>query len=81
MKMIGTVLPTVKSLKATEVYANKVAAKQEQVGKRIGGTRRVVCGEVRWYKTATEFAVVSRDGQVKWFEIREDGYEYAKKGK
>lgn len=80
MRMIGTVLPTQKSLKATEVYASKVAAKQEQVGKRIGGTRRVVCGEVRWYKTATEFAVVSRDGQVKWFEIREDGYEYAKKG-
>jgi len=80
MKMIGTVLPSAESLRATEVYANKVAAKQEQVGKRIGGKRLVVGGEVRWYKTATEFAVVSRGGQVKWFEIR-DGYEYAKKGK
>lgn len=80
MKMIGTVLPTAKSIKLNNDYAKKVAAKQEQVGKRIGGTRRIVGGEVRWYKTSTEFAVVSRDGQVKWFEIREDGYEYAKKG-
>jgi hypothetical protein len=78
-KMIGTVLPTQSSLKSTELYASKVATMQERIGKRIGGKRRVVGGEVRWYKTETEFAVVSRDGQAKWFEIREDGYEYAKR--
>ena len=81
MQTIGTVLPTRKSLKATEQYATKIATIQEKKGQTIKGvTRRIVCGEVRWYKSEVEFAVVSKTGEVKWFEIREDGYEYAKRG-
>jgi hypothetical protein len=35
--------------------------------------RRVVGGEVRYYDTTDQYAVVSRQGRVLWFQVTADG--------
>lgn len=75
---LGTILPTASSLAAGDAHAEVLNQKRERIGETLGGFRRVVGGEVRWYISDTEFAVVGRSLAVLWFEIR-DGYEYAKK--
>ena len=35
--------------------------------------RRCVCGEVRYYDTTDQYAIVSRQGRVLWFAVRPDG--------
>jgi len=75
---LGTILPTKSSLLAGDAHAEMLYQKRERIGATIGGERRVVGGEVRWYTSDNEFAVVSRSLVIKWFEIR-DGYEYSKR--
>jgi hypothetical protein len=72
---IGTVLPTAASLAVTERFAARQVAMKEKVARRELGdcTRRVVGGEVRYYDTADQYAVVSRQGTVLWFAVRADG--------
>ena len=78
MKTIGTVLPTQKSLAATDRYAKQVATVKNRVGRNLRGCKkRNVGGEVRHYRTTNEYAVVNASGNVLWFETREDGYDYA----
>ena len=73
--MIGTVLPTMKSLAVNDLYASRINAKCEAVAKRelVGTTRKVVGGEVRYYDTTDQYAIVSRQGNVIWFAVRADG--------
>lgn len=75
MKMIGTILPTKKSLAASDQYAKRVAAEKKAIGERDLShcDRRVVGGEVRYYDTTDQYAIVSRQGKVIWFAVREDG--------
>ena len=76
-KMIGTVLPTKASLACSDAYADRVATERERVAKSTpalsGCARRVVSGEVRYYDTADQYAIVSRTGAVLWFQVTDDG--------
>lgn len=78
MTMIGTVLPTAKSLKASDRYAKDVATRQQTVGRSelAGCEQRTVGGEVRYYTTSDRYAIVGRDLTVRWFMVRADG-DYA----
>ena len=77
MKNIGTILPTAKSLAATDAYAKRVAANQACIAATSpalrGCQRRVVGGEVRYYDTTDQYAVVSRQGAVLWFQVTPRG--------
>lgn len=71
---LGTILPTRESLAAGDRHADKMNAKQEQIGRTLTGTvRRVVGGEVRYYRGAALYAVVTLSLSVRWFEVRTDG--------
>jgi hypothetical protein len=35
--------------------------------------RRVVGGEVRYYDTTDQYAIVSREGKVLWFQVHRKG--------
>ncbi len=75
MKMIGTVLPTADTIRLNNEYAKRDAAKRESVASKelAGCDRRVIGGEVRYYDTADQYAIVSRQGRVLWFAVTEDG--------
>ena len=72
---IGTVLPTKKSLAADDAYAKRVARDKERVAnlELKHCTRKVVGGEVRYYDTTDQYAIVSRQGNVLWFAVTPDG--------
>ena len=75
MKMLGTILPTAKSLRLSDEYAKRDTAMRETIASRElkGCERRVVGGEVRYYDTTNQYAVVSRQGLVLWFAVTPDG--------
>lgn len=60
-----------------EQYARNDFAMRERVASQStelrGTDRRVVGGEVRYYDTTDQYAIVSRQGKVMWFQVREDG--------
>lgn len=74
---IGTILPTKASLAANDRFARKQAARQAAVANNSpelrGCEKRVVGGEVRYYDTTDQYAIVSRQGKVIWFAVRPDG--------
>lgn len=72
---LGTILPTAEDLRIGDIFAAKQAAKKEAIGARElkNCERRVVGGEVRYYDTIDQYAIVSRQGKVMWFAVREDG--------
>ena len=74
-KTIGTVLPTKASLAADDAHAKRVARDKERTADKElkGCTRRVVGGEVRYYDTTDQYAIVSRQGKVLWFQVTPDG--------
>ncbi len=75
MQTIGTCLPTAASMKRGDRHAASVDAAQRAYGAAMlrDCEKRVVCGETRYYKSASKYAVVSRAMAVKWFEVRADG--------
>ena len=74
-KTIGTVLPTKASLTINDAYAKRVARDKERVASSElkHCTRKVVGGEVRYYDTTDQYAIVSRQGKVLWFAVTPDG--------
>lgn len=68
-------LPTKESIALTERYAKRVESQKESIAdkKLKGTTRKVVGGEVRYYDTTDQYAIVTRQGAVIWFAVREDG--------
>lgn len=72
---LGTILPTAKSLKCNDRYAKRVANEKEKIASAQlrGCDRRVIGGEVRYYDTTDQYAIVSRQGQVLWFQVTADG--------
>ena len=74
-KTIGTVLPTAASLKASDAHAKQVAKTIEQIAskKLKGCERRIVGGEVRYYDTTDQYAIVNSQGKVLWFQVTADG--------
>jgi hypothetical protein len=73
MKQSGTILPTSELLARADAHADAVRVADEKIGASIPGcTRRVEQGQVRFYRSPTQFATV-RNGKIKWFEHRGDG--------
>jgi len=74
---LGTILPTAESLAMTEKFAIRDKAMREKVASQSHElrhcTRRVVGGEVRYYDTTDQYAIVSRQGKVLWFAVRTEG--------
>ena len=75
MKAIGTVLPTKETLAINDRYAKRVAAIKEKIADKAlaGTTKRIVGGEVRYYDTTDQYAIVSRQGAIIWFAVPADG--------
>lgn len=74
---LGTILPTAKSIAANERFAIAQTAKRQSIASASqelkGCVRKVVGGEVRYYDTTDQYAIVSRQGKVIWFAVRPDG--------
>ena len=75
MKMMGTVLPNAKQLAAADRLADQQAKSREEYGDRelAGCAKRIIGGEVRYYDTTAQYAIVSRQGKVLWFAVTADG--------
>jgi hypothetical protein len=71
---LGTILATPAQMAAADRFADKQAAKRDALAQtRLADcTRRVVDGEIRYYASATKFAVMGRANVVRWFEVRGD---------
>lgn len=76
---LGTILPTAEGLQVADKFADKQAAVRDKLaGATLTNcTRRAVDGELRYYASDTQFAIMSRANVVRWFEIRENGVVYA----
>jgi hypothetical protein len=73
---LGTLLPTPQSLDRNARWAHNNTRALDAIGNAElkDCERRTVGGEVRYYRNATQFAVVGmNDHRVKWFEHRQDG--------
>lgn len=76
MKLIGTVLPTQKSLLASERYAAAMDKAKRHVAAILGIDKYTIeetTLETRYWKDAKTYAIIGRDDTVKWFEVRADG--------
>ncbi len=77
MDWLGTVLPTRESLARSSAVHRDTVARQERVAATApelrGCSMRIVGGECRYYDTADQYAIVSRQGKVLWFAVRNDG--------
>jgi hypothetical protein len=72
---LGTILPTRESLRLADQMAKREALAKEKIAavELRGCERRVVGGEVRYYDTADQYAIVSSAGKVLWFAVTADG--------
>ena len=72
---LGTILPTASILAAGDRAADRADRDRERVANRELShcERRVVGGEVRYYDTTDQYAIVSRQGKVLWFAVTADG--------
>ena len=76
---LGTILPTKAQLDAADARADKAraAALRKAEIELSGMEKRIIGGEVRYYRSATQYTpAVPRGGVRRWFEVREDG-DYA----
>jgi hypothetical protein len=75
MKQPGTILPTAETLAKGDAHAARMARQSERRGDRelAGCEKRVVGGEVRWYDTTDQYAIVARSGKILWFAVTPDG--------
>lgn len=73
---LGTILPTADTFRQADQFARRQDAMKAAVAERsnlTGLDRRVVGGEVRYYDTTDQYAIVSRQGTVLWFQVKADG--------
>lgn len=73
--VLGTILPTAKSLRMADAHAARIADQCAQVGKsKLAGCKIKRLGrETRYYSSPYRYAVVDRSMTVRWFDVREDG--------
>ena len=75
--MIGTVLPNANTFKINDAFKKREDKEKARVASLTpelnNCDRRVVGGEVRYYDTADQYAIVSRQGKVLWFAVSLDG--------
>lgn len=77
---LGTILPTAKSELINARYAQNVAIMKQRVAVEMGLTKLRTTykyGETQYWETDKIYSIVGRDGKVKRFEFRSDGYDYA----
>ncbi len=75
-KMIGTVLPTGKSLRADARYATAMDKEKRQAAAILGldaYTIEETVLETRYWKDSKTYAIIGQDNKAKWFEARADG--------
>ena len=72
---LGTILPNAKLEAIADSHADAMQARADKIGRRTlpNCDRRVVGGEVRYYDTTDQYALVTRQGNVIWFAVRPDG--------
>jgi hypothetical protein len=73
--MLGTILPNGRQLAAADKFADRESKVRQLIGDKElkGCDRRVVGGEVRYYDTTDQYAIVSRQGKILWFVVTADG--------
>lgn len=71
----GTIMPTRESLRYANRHSIKINCKREEIGQSqlSDCVARFEQGEMRYYRTRTIYAIVTRALAVKWFEVRADG--------
>ena len=75
MTNLGTILPNARQLAAADKFADRQSKARQSIGDKglKGCDRRVVGGEVRYYDTIDQYAIVSRQGTILWFGVTTDG--------
>ena len=78
---LGTILPTSESLAIEDAWHRSRMRENESTARRnlAGLDKRNEQGETRHYDGQNKYAVVTLNGDIKWFERRADGYWYAMK--
>ena len=76
---LGTILPTRESLAKDDAWHRARMRENESIARRnlAGLDKRTEQGETRHYDGQDKYAVVTLNGDIKWFERRADGYWYA----
>lgn len=74
-KRPGTILPTAETIRLSNEYAKKVERLRDSVAReKLPGVEcRIVGGEMRYYASPDKYAVISRTGNVLWFDVKDDG--------
>ena len=76
-EILGTILPTRQTFVEAEKFHQARLAMQARVAANSPELRgcevRIVGGEIRYYDTTDQYAIIARDGKVLWFAVREDG--------
>lgn len=56
-------------------FQDRMAARREAFGDKElkGCQKRFVGGEIRYYDTADQYAIVARSGKILWFAVTKDG--------
>jgi hypothetical protein len=82
---LGTILPTKKSMELGDALYLQDLAKKRDAAKKYGLTK-LGCttpgdfgDELKYWKTPTLYAIISRSFKPLWFEVRADG-DYSVKG-
>jgi hypothetical protein len=75
---LGTIFPTMAEIETMDKRSDKInAARLSEGEKELAGkglARRIVGGEIRYYKTPTIYTLaIKRGGKYRWFETRADG--------
>lgn len=75
MKHLGTILPDPKTMAIADAVADANRRRDDaKIRKALPHcTRKVVGGEVRYYDTTDQYAIMSRQGTIIWFAVRADG--------
>lgn len=73
--MIGTILPDRKAMAKNDAHCDALAKSTDaKIRKAMPNCeRRVVGGEVRYYDTTDQYAVMGRQGHIMWFAVKPDG--------
>ncbi len=72
---LGTIWPTKRELQIDAERCDRAARQRDAIIRRTLShcTRKVVGGEVRYYDTTDQYAIMTRRGEIIWFAVREDG--------
>ena len=75
MTNLGTILPNARQLAEADKFADRQSRSRPSIGDKElkGCDRRSVGGEVRYYDTTDQYAILSRQGKILWFGVTADG--------